>query len=75
MTKEEKAALDANTKELKSIGSELRKLVRQMEIRNVIAAKEQMLDLDEVISEMDNFETKIKQHSIDINIKKKGGND
>ena len=75
MTKEEKAALDANTKELKSIGSELRKLVRQMEIRNVIAAKEQMLDLDEVISEMDDFEAKIKQHSIDINIKKKGGND
>ena len=75
MTKEEKAALDANTKELKSIGSELRKLVRQMEIRNVIAAKEQMLDLDEVISEMDEFEAKIKQHSIDINIKKKGGND
>ena len=75
MTKEEKAALDANTKELKNLNTKLGYLVRQMEIRNVIAAKEQGLNLDEVISEMDILENKIKQHSIDINAKKKGGNE
>lgn len=76
MTKEEKAVLEENTVQLKALNMRMDRLVRQIEISNVIAAKAQMLDYDEVISEMDVFENKIKKHSVDINKKKaKGGNE
>ena len=70
MTKEEKQALDQNTKEIKNLASKMDRVVRQMGIANVLKAKEIGVDINSIIPENDKFENNLKQHAYEVSTKK-----
>lgn len=70
MTKEEKQALDANTKEAKAVNVRLDRLIRQIEISNIIEIKKNGFDIEEIIRDNDIFEDFLKKHAIDVLAKK-----
>ena len=71
MTKEEKQALEANTKALKDVVEREDRICRQIQISNLLKAKELGVNIDDMIIENDKFENKIKRHGFE---KKNGVN-
>lgn len=70
MTQAEKATLDNLTKEAKGINVRLDRLIRQIEISNVIEAKKNGIDFKTLIESNDEFETLLKKHAVDIMVRK-----
>ena len=70
MTKEEKAAVENLTKETKAVNVRLDRLIRQIEIANVIEAKKNGIDFKTLIESNDEFETLLKKHAVDIMVRK-----
>lgn len=70
MTQAEKATLDNLTKEAKGINVRLDRLIRQIEISNVIEAKKNDIDFNTLIESNDEFESLLKKHAVDIMVRK-----
>lgn len=73
MTKEEKLALENNTKELKNLNMRMDRIIRQQEIANVLKAKELGVDMNDIIVKNDQFERDLKRHAIEVIMNKKKG--
>lgn len=62
MTKEEKQTLETSNKLMKDAIERLDRICRQIQISNLLKAKELGIDIKEMILENDQFETQIKRH-------------
>ena len=62
MTKEERMALEANTKALNNLVERMERICRQIQISNILKAKELGIDVNDMIPENDKFEKNIKRH-------------
>lgn len=62
MTKEEKQTLETNNKLMKESVERLDRICRQIQILNLLKAKELGVDIKDMILENDHFETAIKRH-------------
>lgn len=62
MTKEEKQTLETNNKLMKDGIERLDRVCRQIQILNLLKAKELGIDIKDMILENDKFEAQIKRH-------------
>ena len=62
MTKEEKQTLETNNKLMKDGIERLDRICRQIQISNLLKAKELGIDIKDMILENDQFEAQIKRH-------------
>ena len=72
MTKEEKAALEANTKavyalvkEMKNLNVRMDRLIRQNQVHDVILMKEKEYDYTEIMNENNKYEKVVKKFAYD----------
>jgi len=68
MTKEERMSLEANTKALNNLVERMERICRQIQILNILKAKELSLDVNDMIIENDKFEKNIKRHGYEKKI-------